>query len=117
MRLRSDIWVKAYIRSCATAGAHAVVVRHGDDQAGSIYIKIAHLNGNADVYGPAPAGLDAVSIERRWVQVRAAAQTTEAQADALLRREAEFDPDVWIVEVEDRDGRSFLGDWLQVSDT
>lgn len=111
MRLRSDIWVKAYLRTCASGGAHAAIVRHGDDDAGAIYIKIARLDGTAAVFGPAPAGLDAVSAERQWVPVLKAG-TAERDADARLAREAEFDSDVWIVEVEDRGGRHFLDGWL-----
>ncbi|MGE0855865.1 MAG: DUF1491 family protein, partial [Hyphomicrobiaceae bacterium] len=104
-------------RSCAARGAIAGVARHGDDDAGAIYIKIAHLDGRADVIGPAPAGLDAASTERRWVMLRLAKTTSEREADEMLAREREFDPDIWIVEVEDREGRNFLGDWLVPADT
>ena len=117
MRLRSDIWVKAYLRTCNAHGAHAVVVRHGDDDAGAIYIKIAPLDGTARAYGPAPAGLDGASIERRWVAITRKEPSPERDVDEMLRRQAEFDPDIWIVEVEDREGRSFLETWLQRQDT
>lgn len=117
MRLRSDIWVKAYIRTCLAHGAHAVVVRHGDDDAGAIYIKIARLDGTARAYGPAPAGLDGASIERRWISITRDQQLPDRDVDEMLRREAEFDPDLWIVEVEDREGRSFLESWLDRRDT
>ena len=40
MRLKSEIWVKAYLRRCAVAGASGVVARHGDDDAGAIFIKV-----------------------------------------------------------------------------
>lgn len=112
MRLRSDIWVKAYLRACAVQGAHAVVVRHGDDDAGAIYIKIAALDGTARMFGPAPAGLDGAASERKWVALTRDAKTPERDVDQMLSREAEFDPDVWIIEVEDREGRSFLDGWL-----
>ena len=115
MRLRSDIWVKAYLRACMAQGAHAVVVRHGDDDAGAIYIKIAVLDGTAKAFGPAPAGLDGAEQERKWIALTRL-ETPETEVDQLLRREAEFDPDLWIVEVEDRQGRSFLEQWLDASD-
>jgi len=111
MRLRSDIWVKAYLRVCENGGAQAIVVRHGDDDAGAIYIKISRLDGTAALFGPAPAGLEEVSEERRWTAL-AAERLSDADADARLRREVEFDADIWIVEVEDRQGRHFLDDWL-----
>ncbi|MGD9669984.1 MAG: DUF1491 family protein [Hyphomicrobiaceae bacterium] len=116
MRLRSDIWVKAYLRACSVQGAHAVVVRHGDDDAGAIYIKIARLDGTARIFGPAPAGLDGAAGERRWVAMTRQSQLPERDVDQMLMREAEFDPDLWIIEVEDREGRSFLESWLDESD-
>ncbi len=112
MRLRSDIWVKAYIRGCAAAGAMAVVVRHGDDDAGAIFIKVNRLDGTAALYGPAPAGLEEAQSERRWVRVTDEPSLAEGEIDARLTREADFDGDLWIVEVEDRQGRHFLDDWL-----
>ena len=109
MRLKSEIWVKAYLRGCAGQGAAAVVVHRGDTDAGVIFIKIAHLNGVADFYGPAPAGL-VERNDREWVPVRTAA--IEADVDAMIRREIDMDRDIWVLEVEDRAGRHFLDDWL-----
>lgn len=115
MRLRAEFWVKAYIRRCAVQGAAAVVVRHGDDDAGAIYIKINRLDGTCLLLGPAPAGLSGIESDRRWVMCLSAAGAGEADADAFVAREANFDPDIWLVEVEDRQGRHFLGDELDTS--
>src|SRR4029079_11357831 len=67
MRIRSEIWVKAYLRRCEVAGVPAVVVRRGDDQAGAIYLSLNRLDGTVSLYGPAPAGLETGSTERRFV--------------------------------------------------
>lgn len=115
MRLRAEFWVKAYIRRCAVEGAAAVVVRHGDDDAGAIYIKVNRLDGTCVLLGPAPAGLSGVDSQRRWVVCLSPAGVRETDADAYLAREAEFDSDIWLVEVEDREGRHFLGDELESS--
>ena len=112
MRLKTEIWVKAYVRACGGRGVPAMVVRHGDDDAGAIYIKIAHLNGRAALYGPAPAGFDEGQTDRRWTLHLDAAKATEAEVEAYPGYQAEFDPDLWVVEVEDRQGRHFLDDWL-----
>ena len=109
MRLKSEIWVKAYLRRCAGDGAAAVVVHRGDSDAGVILIKIAHLNGLADLYGPAPAGM-VDRLDREWCPVRTAA--AESDIDALIQRELAMDRDAWVIEVEDRTGRHFLDDWL-----
>lgn len=112
MRLRSDIWVKAYIRRCATAGAAAVVVRHGDDDAGAIYIRINRLDGTSHLFGPAPAGLSGLGTDRRWVALFKGAPRADVEVDGILEREARTDPDLWIVEVEARDGAHGLEGWL-----
>lgn len=111
MRLKSEMWVKAYLRRCQVEGAMAALVRRGDEDAGAIYVKVSLLNGTALLFGPAPAGLDVAREDRRWVPL-VEAPTPERDADALLARQIEFDPDVWIVEVENSAGRHFLDDWL-----
>jgi hypothetical protein len=112
MRLKSDIWVKAYLRRCASEGAAAVQARRGDADAGAIYIKVSRLDGTADLFGPAPAGMQEAREDRRWQRCFDREPATEAEADAHLARQIDFDPDIWIVSVEDRQGRHFLEDWL-----
>jgi hypothetical protein len=112
MRLKSEIWVKAYIRRCQHDGAAAVLVRRGDADAGAIYVKVSPLDGTARLFGPAPAGLDAAGEERTWEPCLGGRQLPEGEADAYLARQAGFDSDIWIVAVEDAAGRHFLEDWL-----
>ncbi|MFN3868785.1 MAG: DUF1491 family protein [Hyphomicrobiaceae bacterium] len=112
MRLKAEIWVKAYVRRCNGDGANAVVARHGDDDAGAIYIKVTRGDRMAHIYAPAPAGIDEAAGDRRWVSITGKTPMTERDADARLERELRFDSDMWLVEVEDRDGRHFLDDWL-----
>ena len=112
MRLKSEIWVKAYLRRCQHEGVDAVLARRGDADAGAIYIKISRLDGTAALYGPAPAGLDEAREDRRWETCLQREPAAESEADAYLERQVDFDPDIWIVSVEDRQGRHFLDDWL-----
>jgi hypothetical protein len=112
MRLRTEFWVKGYLRRCAVEGASAVVVRHGDDDAGAIFIKINRLDGTCLVFGPAPAGFMGAESDRRWVACLAPEGVAEAAADSFLAREWGFDSDLWVVEVEDPRGRHFLDDQL-----
>jgi len=112
MRLKSEIWVKAYLRRCQHEGVVAVLVRRGDLDAGAIYIKVSRLDGTAALFGPAPAGLEEAREERRWQPCYEREHATETAADAYLERQIEFDPDIWIVSVEDRQGRHFLEGWL-----
>jgi hypothetical protein len=112
MRLKSEIWVKAYLRRCQYNGANGVIARHGDDDAGAIFIKILRAGGTAAVFSPAPAGLDDADFDRRWVSRFKSEFVPEAEAEEMLKREAGFDGDIWVVEIEDREGRHFLGDEL-----
>ncbi len=113
MRLKTALWVHAYIRRCMAAGAFAAVVRHGDDDAGAVLIKVNRLDGSCLLYLPAPAGLAGVEEERRWSAIPPGRADTEERVEAVLARELEFDTDHWVVEVEDREGRHFLNDCLE----
>ncbi|MGE5510168.1 MAG: DUF1491 family protein [Bacteroidota bacterium] len=110
MRLKSEIWVRAYIRRCAGEGVPAAVVRRGDADAGVIFIKVSRLDGTAALYGPAPAGISREDGERHWTLF--SADKPDADIDLHLAREREMDPDLWIIEIEDRQGRHFLDGWL-----
>ena len=112
MRLKSEIWVKAYLRRCQHEGVAAVLVRRGDADAGAIYIKVSRLDGTAALFGPAPAGLEAVREDRRWEPCLEREPVSEVDADAYLARQIAFDADIWVVSVDDRRGRHFLEDWL-----
>ena len=110
MRLKSVIWVAAYVRRCHIEGAYAVVRRRGAEEAGAIFIKLNRLDGTADLYGPAPQSAfdDAGPIERAFTHCLKREPAAEPDVEARLAREIGFDPDVWILEVEDRAGRHFL---------
>ena len=110
MRVKSEIWVRAYLRRCQAEGVPIVVVRRGDDAAGAIFICIDRLDGSVNLYGPAPAGLSESERERRWVNCFGVRAVNRTEADLYLGRQCEFDPDLWIIELEDKAGRHFLGD-------
>lgn len=112
MRLKSEIWVKAYARRSASGGRQAYIVRHGDNDAGAIYIRINRLDGTSMLFGPAPASLKESETDRRWIAYFKGAARSDAEIDALLEREQRTDPDLWIVEVEARDGAHGLEGWL-----
>ena len=115
MRLKSGIWVSAYIRRCQSEGAFAAVRRRGADEAGAIFIKLNRLDGTAEIYGPAPqtAFDESHPIDRAFSPGLPKQPAPEADAEAYLARQLRFDPDIWIVEVEDRAGRHFLDGLVQ----
>ena len=82
--------------------------RAGD--AAPVFIKVARLDGTAEVFGPAPQSAfdEARPSDRAFIRTLKAQPATEADAESYLARQIKFDPDIWIVEVEDRAGRNFL---------
>jgi hypothetical protein len=110
MRLKSDIWVAAYLRRCQIEGASAVLRRRGAEEAGAVFIKVARLDGTAEVFAPAPQSTfnEARPSDRAFVRALKQQPSPEADAEAYLARQVKYDSDIWIVEVEDRAGRHFL---------
>ena len=110
MRLNSDIWVAAYLRRCQVEGSPAVLRRRGAEEAGAIFVKVSRLDGTADLYGPAPQSVfdEARPSERAFSPALKGLPLPEADVEGYLTKQLRFDPDLWIVEVEDRGGRHFL---------
>jgi len=100
--LNSDLWVGALIRRAGIEGASATVVRRGDARAGTVIVKAYDTSTReARVYTEA-FGTDG---ERLWIQP---VSGTESDVDAYIARQTGYDPDLWVVEIEDRQGRNFL---------
>jgi hypothetical protein len=110
MRLKSALWVAAYLRRCQVEGLFGVVRRRGAEEAGAIFVRISRLDGTSDLFGPAPqSAFEAMpSAERIFSASLAEQPALDASVEAYLAREIKFDPDIWIVEIEDRAGRNFL---------
>ena len=109
MHLRADIFISAYLRRCMSEGAFAVLRRRGAAEAGAIFVKVDRLDGTCTLYGPAPqTELAESGVDRIWHRLHDAETVDPASAEERLRKEIKFDPDIWIVEVDDRAGRHFL---------
>jgi len=103
--LKTDFWATALLRRAAVGGAFGVVARKGDPDAGAVLVKVATMDGRARLYAPARDGRG----ERIFLDLSAGALgDSEADVDAYARKRAEGDPDLWVVEIEDRHGRHFL---------
>ena len=107
MELKTEIWAQALIRTAQAGGAFATVSRRGDRDGGAVLLKVATLDRKARIYSPArdPDGA------RVWIDVSAGKLgDAEPEVDAYIAQRAEFDPDLWVIEIEDRAGRHFLSD-------
>lgn len=108
-RLKTSIWVAGYLRRCQSSGIFGAVRRRGAEEAGAVFVKLALMDGTAMLFVPAPqtAYDDSRPIERVFTQSPPQA-VDEPAIEARLAKEINFDPDVWIVEIEDKAGRHFL---------
>jgi hypothetical protein len=106
-RLRSDFWVAAHLRRCAVEGVDAVLRRRGAEEAGAIFVKVDRLDGTASLYGPAPQLFVEEAAEGRLF-APALTDAPVPDVEDRLKREIRFDPDLWIVEIDDRAGRHLL---------
>jgi len=101
--LSTDIWVGALIRRAEMGGAFAVVARKGDARAGAVLVKLVDRRADTvRLYAEALRG----EGERVWMQTQPGAG--DAELDAYVARAARIDPDLWVVEIEDVQGRHFL---------
>lgn len=101
-RLAAGVWVSAYLARLRLADIPAFVVRRGDDTAGAVLIKVNSLDGQARVM---QRSYDLMSGARQWTVL---SEGDEPAADASIAKQAGFDPDLWVIEVEDRHGRDLL---------
>lgn len=101
-RLTAGLWVSAYLNRLRLANIAAYVMAKGDATAGAVLINLATLDGAARVY---ERRFDMALNRRVWDVL---VQGTEADVDAALLRARARDPDLWIVEIEDRAGRTLL---------
>jgi hypothetical protein len=102
-RLPPSFLISAQIRIAAREGIPIVVRRHGNDESGTIILKINRLDGTARV-------LTQVRYEDElvWNPVSRIDPMPEADADKYLDRQAAIDPDSWLLEIEDKQGRHWF---------
>ncbi|HYD68322.1 DUF1491 family protein [Azospirillum sp.] len=102
-RLPTELWVMAHVRAADAQGVPMTVMRKGDRSRGTVLLKINQLDGRFAV-------LSQVRRDERLVWSRATGvdPVDEAAADAYITRQIKYDPDLWVVEVEDRQGRPWF---------
>ncbi len=101
-RLASGLWVSAYLTRLRLADIPAYVTAKGDATAGAVIVKCATLDGQARAY---QRSFDLAQDARIWVIL---AQGSEVDVDAVITRQRGFDRDIWVIELEDKRGRTLL---------
>ncbi|MBC7157787.1 MAG: DUF1491 family protein [Rhodobacteraceae bacterium] len=101
-RLAASIWVAAYLARLRLAGIPAYLRARGEAEAGAVLVVVATLDGRARAF---QRRSDPMTGARVW---DALAEGSEAEVEATVARQRAIDPDLWVIEIEDRDGRSLL---------
>ncbi|MDU8943913.1 DUF1491 family protein [Ovoidimarina sediminis] len=103
-RLTARVWIDAYLRRLSLMNIPAYITFKGDPTAGVVMVKLATLDGKATCF---QRSYDLMTGERAWVVL---SEGEEAEVDAAIARQRQFDRDLWVVEVEDREGRHLLNE-------
>lgn len=104
-RLKTEIRVSAHLRRAQSGGAFATIARRGDPDAGAVAVKLYLGRGVARLFIQS-RDIDGAAVWREPFEGEAL--DSEVKIDRWLEKEAAIDPDLWVVEIEDRDGRTFL---------
>ena len=100
-RLTSDLWVSAYLRRLQLVNITAFITSKGDATAGTVIVKLNTLDGHARAFHRS-YDLDGTRV---WAIL---AEGEERSVDESLMKQRSFDPDIWVIEVEDYAGRHLL---------
>ena len=99
--LKAEIWVQAQIKICDKNALSAVVVRRGDSDAGTILLKLNRFDAGCEVL----TQMRTAEGKRAWMRSTGDNPVQESKADAYIERQLKFDPDIWVLEIEDSDYR------------
>ena len=103
-RLTARFWVDAYLTRLRLHDIPAFVTAHGDDTAGAVLVKLATLDGQATAF---TRQFNLTTGAQAWTEL---AKGPEPEVDATIARQRGFDPDLWVIEVEDKQGRHLLNE-------
>jgi hypothetical protein len=108
LRVTSEFWVSAYLRKIEANGAFGCLLNKGAGAAGAIFVILNHMDGNFSLFEPAPqiSFDDDDSGERKFLCVHD--RVEESKVNEKIVREKKFDSDIWVVEIEDNQGRHML---------
>ena len=99
-RLPADVWIMAHVRQCIANGIPATVVRKGDPRGGTLMLKILQYGVGCRVLSQSRD----LNGELGWMAAFKGGIVPEPEADEYIARAIKRDPDLWVVEIESKDG-------------
>lgn len=107
MRLKSALWVQAFLRQNQIDGKFGAVLRRGAEEAGAVYVVVNHLDGTHHLLGPPPGSSIDEAGNRLWI-AELSPPADAVAINAFIAKRAAYDSDIWVVEIEDRSGTAGL---------
>jgi hypothetical protein len=101
-RLPTELWVQAHLRRCSVDATPAALLRRGESERGTVLLKLNQIEAGCRIL------TQARDLDGRlgWLAALGGKLVPEADADAYIARAVERDPDLWVIEIEDRSGRN-----------
>jgi len=100
-RLKAKLWVQATLRTCMVQEMTATIVHKGDEDAGAVLIKQNLLGAGFCIL----TQIRSVDGELVWLRATGQDPVPESMADDYIVRQRRRDRDLWVIEIEDRQGR------------
>ena len=102
-RITTEFWISAYRKRLQLSEVPVFVTKKGDDTAGAILIKLNTLDGNAKLFHRTFNE----NFDREWTIFLSGEET---EIDNNIVEQIKFYSDLWVLEVEDKNGRHLLDD-------
>jgi len=99
-RLPTALWVEACLQPLNGKGIFYYIIQKGNYDSGIVLLKLNGMDGQCALL---TQQRDFDSDELVWVSALENKEVEEPKADAYIARAATRDPDLWVVEIEDRD--------------
>jgi hypothetical protein len=101
-RLPTELWVQIHLRRCSADATPVALLRRGEPERGTVLLKLNQIEAGCRILSQAR------DLEGRlgWLAALGGKLVPEAEADAYIARAIDRDPDLWVIEIEDRTGRN-----------
>ena len=104
VRITAEIWIAAYRAMLEKQGIPIYVNKTGDKSAGAILVKVSTKGDQASLYHRVPNTIG----QRCWTLFDS---NSEEAINETINKQCSFDPDLWVLEIEDPKGRHLLDEF------
>lgn len=99
-RLPTSLWVEGHLHNLTLQATHFYIIQKGNPASGTVMVKLNNLEGKVRLL---TQQRDIMTYKLGWVSALAEEIVEEVQADEYIQRAISRDPDLWVIEIEDRE--------------